>query len=251
MSNINLVTGYAGKPHISSVDHGALNAVIFGADSYVLDYGAKFAATILQSDETQARIKIEDGEMMVQGRHIRIATGTYETVGISKPEQGYYRTDLIVVRYTKDTNGVESCNLQTVRGNTSDIEGERPSYTVGNLMDGSCNLHDFPLYEVKMYEKEILSITPLFAVKNPLSNIETVPVQYGTAEIEYSTTRVTEVKVKFPAAFAKKPVVIVSQVFNTNNIIVRPENVTTTGFTAELDAVGSSGKRNFSWFAIA
>ena len=251
MSNVNLVTGYAGKPHVSSVDHAALHTMIFGTDSFVLPFGSRLAASVMQSDETQARIKIADGDMMVQGRHIRIATGSYDTVTVSKPAQGYYRTDLIVVRYTKDAGGVESCALAVIRGDESEVTGTAPSYTVGDLMDSECKLHEFPLYDVRMYERDEPIITPRFTTKNPLSNVDSVPIQCGTEEIEYSTTRVTTVEVKFPAAFAKKPVVIVSQPFNTHNIVVKTENVTKTGFTAELDAVGSSGKRDFSWIAMA
>lgn len=251
MSNINLVTGYAGKPHVSSVDHAALHTMIFGNDSFVLPFGSKFEAEVVQQDDVQARIQIADGDMMMQGRHVRIASGLTDSVNIAMPSQDHYGAALIVIRYEQDSNGIETCSLKAIQSGESTSEVSIPNYTVGNLTDASCKLHEYPLYSVKMYGHTITAFTKLFTVKNPLLDINTVPVQCGTATIDYSTTRVTKVNVTFPAAFAKKPVVIVSQVFNTNNIVVRPENVTKTGFVAELDAVGTSGERQFSWIAMA
>lgn len=251
MSNINLVTGYAGKPHVSSTDHGALNTMIFGSDSFVLPFGSQFEASVVQQDSVQARIQIADGDMMVQGRHIRIAKGLTDSVSIAMPTQDHYGAAMIVVRYTQDSNGIETCSLKALQSEESTSEVSLPNYTVGNLTDASCKLHEFPLYKVKMFGATITLLEAVFPVKNPLYNVNSTPVQCGTATIEYSTTRVTTINVKFRVAFAKKPVVIVSQVFNTNNIVVRPENVTKTGFTAELDAVGTSGEREFSWIAMA
>lgn len=249
---MNLVTGYAGKPHVSSIDHGALNTMIFGNDSFVLPFGERFKASIVQEDEAQARIKIADGDMMVQGRHIRLASGESETINIPKPAQGYYRDDLIVVRYTKDAaSGIESCNLALIEGEEDEARLGAPNYVTGDLTDSGCALHEFPLYRLRMFERDILDIEPLFMVKNPLSNINSIPVQHGTAVIEYSATRETSVHVDFPVAFATKPSVIVSQVFNEKNIVVFAENVTETGFTANLGMVGSNGYREFSWIAMA
>lgn len=251
MSNINLVTGYAGKPHVSSLDHGALNTMIFGSDSFVLPFGSQFAATVVQQDDVQARIQIADGDMMVQGRHIRIAKGMTDSVSISMPEQDRYGAALIVVHYEQDNNGIETCSLRALQSTESTKEVGFLQPTEGDLTDANCQVHEFMLYKVKMYGSTITLLEPAFTVKNPLYNVNSVAIQSGTAEIEYSPTRVTETEVKFPFAFSKKPVVIVSQVFNSQNIVVRPENVTKSGFIAELDAVGTSGEREFSWIAMA
>lgn len=252
--SVNLVTGYAGEPHVSSIDHGALNTMIFGGGTFVLPYGQQFALSIVQEDEGQVRFQIADGDMMMQGRHVRIATGDSERVIMAKASQRYRKISLIVMRYTKDSaTGVEACKIAVIEGEEKE-EGTAyvtPDYTTGDLTDAACVLHEFPLYSVDIFERDIVEITPLFTVKNPLNNINSVTVQSGTASIEYTSYRMTSVDVTFPVKFSKAPVVMVSQVFNEMNIVVRPEKVTTSGFTAELDAItGASGYRDFSWLAI-
>lgn len=250
--SINLVTGYSGKAHISSVDHGALNTMIFGDDSFVLPFGNQFVASVGQKNTVQADIHIADGDMMMQGRHIRIASGYSETVTIPMPKQGFYRDDLIVIRYTKDaTSGIESCEIAVLEGEEDESRLGRPSYTTGDLTDGSCLLHEFPLYLLRLYSGDILSIEPLFAVKNPLSGVNSIPLQFGTATIEYSATRDTSAQVEFPVQFAKLPIVFVSQVFDHANLVVKTASVTTSGFTVNLEAVGSNGHRDFAWLALA
>ena len=253
--NVNLVTGYAGVPHVSSIDHGALNIMIFGYDSFVLppfDETPPFKATILRQSADQAEIEIGDGDMMMQGRHVRIAKGETEKIKIPMPDQGYYRKDLIVMRYTKDIpSGVESCSIERLEGEEDEALLGTPSYTTGDLTDTDCERHEVPLYRVVMYDGEIIDIEQMFTVKNPLNNINSVPVQYGTATIEHSATRDTSVFVEFPETFTKKPVVFVSQVFNEANIVVKSELIERDGFTARLSPIGSNGSREFSWIAFA
>ena len=250
--SVNLVTGYAGVPHVSSIDHGALNAMIFGNDSFVLPFGEMFRANIAQQDQNQASIIIADGDMMMQGRHVRIAKGETEKINIPMPDQGYYRKDLIVMRYTKDiTSGVESCSIARLEGEEDEALLGTPNYTTGDLTDAGCILNEVPLYRVVMYDGEIIDIEQMFTVKNPLNNINSVPVQYGTATIEHSATRDTSVFVEFPVTFTKKPVVFVSQVFNEANIVVKSELIEQDGFTARLSPIGSNGSREFSWIAFA
>jgi hypothetical protein len=252
MSKLNLVTGYAGKPHVSSVDHGALNTMIFGNDSFVLPFGAMFEASIVRQDDVQAEIVIADGDMMMQGRHVRLAKGETEQVNIPMPPQHYYRKDLIVLRYEKDiTSGVESCSIARLEGEEDEALLGTPSHTTGDLTDAGCILHEVPLYRIVMYDAKITDIEQLFTVKNPLYNINTPAVQFGHAVIEHSVGRSTSVYVEFPIRFERTPHVFVSQVFNNANIVVKTTEVTSAGFTARLDPVSYNEWRPFSWFAIA
>lgn len=252
MSKVNLVTGYAGVPHVSSVDHGALNTMIFGNDSFVLPFGAMFRANITQQDAVQASVTIADGDLMMQGRHVRIATGDTEQINIPMPPQHYYRDDLIVMRYTKDiTSGVEACALARIEGEEDEARLGAPDYTTGDLTDVGCILNEFPLFRVRMGDGQILDIEQLFTVKNPLHNVNSVSFQHGTATIEHSSTRDTSVYVEFPIKFTKTPIVFISQVFNEANIVVKSEHILTDGFTAKLSPVSTNGYRTFSWIAIA
>ena len=45
-----IVTGYAGKEHVTSADAGALNAGIVGSGKYVLKTGNQFAVEIVSNN---------------------------------------------------------------------------------------------------------------------------------------------------------------------------------------------------------
>lgn len=77
-------------------------------------------------------------------------------------------------------------------------------------------------------------------------------IQCGTASIDFSTSsKGSSVSVTFPTAFATVPSVVVQQVFDNANIVVQQADISTTGFTAYLQQMTSSGTRSFSWIAIA
>ena len=72
----------------------------------------------------------------------------------------------------------------------------------------------------------------------------------GSATIEYGPTS-KDVTVSFGHTYKSPPVVLVSQVFDDANIIVKNNKITTTGFTAAVAGVFStSGSRAFNWIAI-
>lgn len=62
-------------------------------------------------------IRIADGDIMIQGRHARLAEGSTVDLTIANGTQGYRRNDLIVARYTKAANtGIEAVNLVVIKG---------------------------------------------------------------------------------------------------------------------------------------
>ena len=110
---LHLVIGYAGAEHIQSQDTGSFNIAAFGGGQYVLDHGNKFAATLLAGNT----VRISDGDMLMQGRHIRLAAGTTEEVGIDSGTAGMLRNDLICARYTKNSStGVEEASFVVIKG---------------------------------------------------------------------------------------------------------------------------------------
>lgn len=63
-----LVTGRAGRPHVSAEDIGAKDSGVFGAENYVLETGNQFACVIINNN----LIRIKDGDLIMQGRHVRV-----------------------------------------------------------------------------------------------------------------------------------------------------------------------------------
>ena len=110
---VHLVTGYAGRGHVTSAAEGLFNAGVCGLDRYVLQTGTRFAAEIMNNN----LITIGAGDLVDQGRHISIPTNTTMDISVENGTQGRKRYDLIVMRYNKDAaTSVESASLAIIKG---------------------------------------------------------------------------------------------------------------------------------------
>lgn len=161
MANMHLVTGYAGKDHITAADQGAWNAAIVGSGEYVLKKGSQLAATVM----TNNQIRIADGDILMQGRHIRLNEGSYVDLAIANGAQGYKRNDLIVVRYTKNSStGVEEANLVVIKGTATTGTASDPAHTAGDIIAEHDLQNDMPLYRVPLNGITVGTLVPLFTV---------------------------------------------------------------------------------------
>lgn len=164
---LDLVTGYKGTAHITAEDVGAFNAGIFGSGEYVLNSGNKFSAS-LTSNNT---VKILDGDLVMQGRHITLKKDTFEEVTIENGESGMNRIDLIVARYTKDSNtGVENVAFAVIKGTPTSSTATEPEYTTGDILSGDCTLHEMPLYKVSLSGLTAGTPEAMFEVVNSFDN---------------------------------------------------------------------------------
>lgn len=147
MSNLHLVTGYQGHEHITAADHGSLYAGIFGEGNYVLDRGKKLAATVVSSN----LVRIADGDIVLQGRHIRLNEGATVDVNIQNGTQGYKRNDLIVARYSREAStGIEKAELAVIKGTAAASDPADPEYNDGDLLNENAETVDFPLYRIPL-----------------------------------------------------------------------------------------------------
>ena len=145
MDNLHLVTGFLGREHITATDQGAFNAALIGTGQFVLEKGKVFEAQVINNN----LVRVFDGELMMQGRFVRLAPNEYADLAIENGEKGLKRNDLIVVRYTKDTlSGVESVNLVVIKGEAVEGEPVDPAFTEGDITNGEALLHEFPLWRI-------------------------------------------------------------------------------------------------------
>lgn len=165
---ITLVTGYAGAQHITSDDAGSFNAAMMGNGEFVMDRGNKFTATI----EDNNIIKIADGDILMQGRHIRIKPDDYEELDIEEGITGCKRQDLIVVTYEKnEVTSVETAKLEVLTGiPVADGSETDPEYETGDLLAGAIK-NQMPLYRVNIDGLTIKSIDALFKTTSNFKNI--------------------------------------------------------------------------------
>lgn len=185
-----LITGHAGTEHIMPSDDGAFNAGVLGTGKYVLDLGNKFAHEIVSNN----LVKISDGELVNQGRHMNIPMNNYEEVTIENGLQSVKRYDLICMRYTKNADtGIESAELVVVKG-TSSTSPSDPVCEEGNILEGAL-IDDFPLYRVRLDGLNIEGVDCLF---------DTIPsIEVVNAKAEENAKDIAKIKGLFTPVLLK------------------------------------------------
>lgn len=145
MANLHLVTGYAGEEHITSNDQGSFNAALMGTGEFVLERGKQFAAQVISNN----KVRIFDGDLLMQGRHIRLKEDTYVDLFFENGMQGYKRTDLIAVRYEKDSvTNIESASLVVIKGVPTEDAYVSPEKITGDIISEHALQNDTLLYKV-------------------------------------------------------------------------------------------------------
>lgn len=169
MSNLHLVTGYAGEAHITSADQGSFNAALLGNGEFVLERGNQFAASII----TNNQVRVLDGDLMMQGRHIRLNENTYVDLNFDNGTQGYKRIDLIVARYTKDsTTDIESAELVVIKGTPSESDAIAPEHVTGDIINEQALQNDVVLYQVPFDGINMQELVQVFSTVETLETMK-------------------------------------------------------------------------------
>ena len=133
-----IVTGKAGVPHVSSADDGRRIVGEVGTGSYVLQTGGKLAPSLVDANT----VRIATGDMIVQGRHIGVTAP--EDVKVASGSQGKKRMDYICVHYTRDVSGssptlVETVEWKALQG-TPGSSAAAPSVPKGSILVGDADV---------------------------------------------------------------------------------------------------------------
>lgn len=163
----NLITGYAGKSHITSAGDGAVNAAVLGNGRYVLDIAEKFAYELINNNQ----IRIKSGYAVDQGRKIELAVNDYEELTIDNGLQGVKRCDLIAITYEKNLEtGIETATMNIIKGTSGDDYTD-PEYTAGDIIAGDIK-DDFLLYRLKLNGISVEAVEPLFEVRKSVVKMD-------------------------------------------------------------------------------
>ena len=158
---LHLVTAHKDEPHITAENQGALNIEIFGSDDFVFDVGRILEASAISNN----LVRIYDGRGMMEGRFFELNEGDYEDVTIENGTQGQKRIDLIVARYSKDSQSlIETISFEVIKGTPSETPVQ-PSYNDGSILAGD-TLVDFPMYAIHLDGIAIDNIEQLFEIKD-------------------------------------------------------------------------------------
>lgn len=160
MANMHLVTGFAGREHVTSIDQGLLNAYIFGNLEVVMERGSQFEASIISNNI----IRVKDGDLLMQGRFARLNDDSYVDVTIENGTQGYFRNDLIVARYQKDAiTAVETVDLVVIKGENAASDPVDPAHVKGDIKSGKDFVNDVPLWRVSLDGLNVTGLTCLYS----------------------------------------------------------------------------------------
>lgn len=108
-----IITGHTGQDHITSDDVSSFQKGIVGEYDYLLsDSPQDFIATI----NADGSISLCDADIIIQGTHARIYAT--DTVVLEPGTQGVTRIDSIIVRYTRNNEGIETVEAVAKKGTT-------------------------------------------------------------------------------------------------------------------------------------
>lgn len=159
-----LVTGHAGKAHATAEQAAGLNAGILGLDDYVLNVHDKFKITVVSAN----KVTIGTGELVMQGRHVN--QGRPEDLIVTNGSQGMKRNDLVVCRYSKGSQSIESARLLVVKGTPTTGTPTDPALNTTSPLDGGTT-YDMPLYRIPLDGITIGTPVALFNVLRPMSDV--------------------------------------------------------------------------------
>lgn len=167
-----LITGAAGKPHITPLQDSMWHRGIVGMENCVFNYFTNFEATEVSA--TQVRIGAGIGQL--QGRYFCIEPNKSDNVTISNGTSGYRRTDTICAKITvNESKKTEAASWEVVKG-TPEVVGPEwpaaPKIPQGELDSGSTEAY-MAMYNVLIDGTNIYEIRP--AYKTPSNVFELDP----------------------------------------------------------------------------
>lgn len=155
---VHLITGYKGSEHIQSKDARSFNTAMFGDGEFVMEIGEQLDASIINNNT----VRVLDGDILMQGGHIRIETDSYEDMTIQTGTAGTNRIDLIVMTYEKNSSdGTEQAYLEVIKGTETSGTPSAPEYITGDIAAGDLK-NQMPLYKVTVEGVVLSDIESMF-----------------------------------------------------------------------------------------
>lgn len=150
-----IVDGMTGTKHISSDDLAALNTATVGKASCVMDYGNDFSLTMASANAAT----LGTGVGMVGGK--RFWNQAPVSLTVQSGTQGKKRNDLVVARYSKTTEGIESIEPVVVKGTP----------TTGTAADPAVTTNDLKLWRIPINGITVGTPAKLFSTVTPLATL--------------------------------------------------------------------------------
>lgn len=150
-----IVDGMTGTKHISSDDLAALNTATVGKADCVLKYGNDFSLTMASANAAT----LGTGVGMVGGK--RFWNQAPVSLTVQSGTQGQKRNDLVVARYSKTTEGIESIEPVVIKGTP----------TTGTAADPAVTANDLKLWRIPLNGITVGTPAKLFGPVTPLATL--------------------------------------------------------------------------------
>lgn len=166
-TNLKFITGLSGEAHVKPAMDAQWHSAINGAETFVYDYGQKFALTVNQAMSTMS---IASGVGQIQGRLFIIEESLIETISYPNvpPEVGLTRIDTVLLHWGTSTRII---NGETVTVNTCEFEYKKNPLANGQpeaFAETDLNLGDtdayYPMWHVTWNENGIQEVDAIFTV---------------------------------------------------------------------------------------
>jgi hypothetical protein len=191
-----LVTGRAGSPHITAQQDRQLHQGIWGEGAYILNTGNMLEPVVQSSN----KILIKDGALMYQGALFSVKVGTTDEITIDNGNQGMQRKDLVVARYTYDSEqNIESASWLVYKGTAVGSNPVLPSGISGDIQAGD-NVVDVPYLAVTLNGINIVSVD---VIPEVAPDIHTINTSLADLSDEVGKKEPTQKRVNFENRYYK------------------------------------------------
>lgn len=162
-----IVSGRTGSPHVTSQQFRQMLEGILGQDSYILTSGENLKPELSSNN----LLKIRSGMMCHHGCISCVEIGTYDEVTLTNGSRGMQRIDLVVNRYTRNTETeVEKCEWKVITGTAKASSPAVPTYTKGNLQEGDL-VDECPVFEIHYNGINVTEVKSLLSVAGSLAEL--------------------------------------------------------------------------------
>lgn len=136
------VISFQGKDHITAPQIGRLIAGVAGSVRGILQTQNQIKAAM----QTANRVRIDTGDVLFDAR--MVTNEEPFELNVTNGRAGYKRNDLVVLRYSKQTGGVETFTCEVIQGTpTNEGNPVDPTYVKGDILSGSTTAC-MPLYRL-------------------------------------------------------------------------------------------------------
>lgn len=186
MADNYLITGYWGKPHVTSENDRGINAAIFGAGRFVLPVGKQFMAEYIGNNT----VRIYDGKLIDNGAVAGIPAGEYVDLLIPEAGQGKNRNDIIIFQYSQDASTlIESGVFMVLSGEETSGTATDPALSQQDILTNEATLDQMALWRVPVSGTVISAPEQLFVVSKNIRNAGSTVVEATSSDGEtYSAT---------------------------------------------------------------